>query len=124
MASNYGVFSNGGRFDVLSEGHDLDPSDITDFCDLTGKRKRRNSSGTAFTSVSFDKKSIDAKLSLIFDELQSIKLGQDGTQKMVAATYEATKLACTRLNQVAMVTNKQSELLKTMAYKQIDLGCV
>lgn len=121
MASNYGVFSNGGRFNVLSEGYELDASDITDFCDLTGKRKRRNSSGTAFTSVSFDKKSIDAKLSLIFDELQSIKLGQDGTQKMVAATYEATKLACTRLNQVAMVTNKQSELLKTMAYKQIDL---
>lgn len=68
---------------------------------MNWKKERRNSSGTAFASVSFDKKSIDAKLSLIFDELQSIKLGQDGTQ-MVAATYEAMKLACTRLNQVAM----------------------
>lgn len=40
---------------------------------------------------------------------------------MVAATFEATKIACAKVNQLATVTNRQSEILKVLAYKQIDL---
>lgn len=73
MASNFDVCNNGGRFSVLAEGYDLGSADSFNGFDTANKKKRRISSGQTFSTVSFDSISIDKKLSIIFDELQSIK---------------------------------------------------
>lgn len=119
MATNYSATINdGSRFAVLAEqvGHDFDPETDYEGFELAGKRRRRNTSGHSFENVS-----VDNKLSIIFDELQYIKKGQEITQNMVKSAYEFSKDSCTKLNQVAHVTNKRTDILKTMAYKSIDL---
>ena len=119
MATNYSATINdGSRFAVLAEqvGHDFDPETDYEGFELAGKRRRRNTSGHSFENVS-----VDNKLSIIFDELQYIKKGQEITQHMVKSAYELSKDSCTKLNQVANVTNKHTDILKIIAYKSIDL---
>ena len=118
MATSYSATINdGSRFAVLAEqvGHDFDPETDYEGFELAGKRRRRNTSGHSFENVS-----VDNKLSIIFDELQYIKKGQEITQHMVKSAYEFSKDSCTKLNQVSNVTNKHTDILKIIAYKSID----
>ena len=54
-------------------------------------------------------------------ELKSIKTNKGNTQKLLSLNTEYMKLLQTKVSEVVQVTNCQSELLKAVAYKSIDL---
>jgi len=83
------------------------------------KRRKRNTGGES--TYLFQESSIDSKLTLMFDELKSIKTDTGNTQKLLSLNTEYMKTLQTKVNEVVHVTNFQSELLKTVAYKSIDL---
>ena len=57
----------------------------------------------------------------MFDDMKSIKTDTGNTQKLLSLNTEYMKTLQTKVNEVVHVTNFQSELLKTVAYKSIDL---
>ncbi|KAH3840266.1 hypothetical protein DPMN_113713 [Dreissena polymorpha] len=82
-----------------------------------GKRCKRN---TGEYPALVDETSLSKSLSLIYDELKSIKADTSHTQKLLASQIENITHIDTKLNEVTTVVNTQSELMKTLAYWSID----
>lgn len=89
------------------------------------KRKRNNTGPSNECSNEervnvFLKSSTDEKLNFIFDELCSIRGNQDYTNKGMMIFQQSFQHMNEKLGHVIEVTNKNTNLLKTLAYKSID----
>ena len=91
------------------------------------KRKRLSSGevngsehSDSITMGDFINCSPDDKLNFIFDELRQVRLNQDYMNKGMLAFQETLGVMGEKLGQVIEVTNNNSNLLKTLAYKSID----
>ena len=64
--------------------------------------------------------SADDKLNIMFDELVSIRRTQEQTNQGMLAFQNSFRYMSESINQVIQATNKNTDLLKTLAYKSID----
>ena len=89
---------------------------------LAGKRRRTNTGGSDNEQRSvFMLSNGDDKLNIIFDEIVNIWNGQEKPHRgMLAFQNSFTKMA-EKVSEVIQVTNKNTDMLKTLAYKSIDL---
>ena len=89
---------------------------------MSGKRRRTNTGGSDSEQRSvFMLSNGDDKLNIIFDEIVNIRNGQEKTHRgMLAFQNSFTKMA-EKVSEVIQVTNKNTDMLKTLAYKSIDL---
>jgi len=69
----------------------------------------------------FRTSSTDEKLLMLFDEMGHIKDEQVNCSKGMASMQTFVSNTSHKINRVIQVTNTQSDLLKTLAYKSIDL---
>ena len=81
----------------------------------TGKRRRRNTSGMS------DNASIENKITLILNELKSIKEDTSSTHRIIQETTQTMKVITHKINEVITSHNAQASILKTLAYKSLDL---
>ena len=88
----------------------------------TVKRKRNNTGhseerqlGTFFSS------SIDQKLNLIYDEMRGMREGQEKMNRGMLHFEQSIRCVNNKLDEVIDVTNRNSNVLRTLAYKSIDL---
>ena len=87
----------------------------------TVKRKRNNTGyGEERVSQFMDSSTTD-KLNLIFNELQMIRGSQEQTNRHMLNFQQSYRLVNDKLCEVIDVTNKNTNVLKTLAYKSIDL---
>ena len=87
----------------------------------TVKRKRNNTGyGEERVSHFMDSSATD-KLNLIFNELQMIRGNQETMYRNMLNFQQSYRLVNDKLCEVIEVTNKNTNILKTLAYKSIDL---
>ena len=84
------------------------------------KRKRNNTEQSDLQINEFICSSSDDKLNLIFQELRSIRGNQEQTNNGMLNFQENFLQIHQKLEQVVNVTNRNTDLLKTLAYKSID----
>lgn len=87
----------------------------------TVKRKWNNTGyGEGRVRPFMDSSSTD-KLNLIFNELQVIRGNLEQMSRNVLNFQQSYRLVNNKLSEVIEVTNKNTNILKTLAYKSIDL---
>lgn len=87
------------------------------------KRKRYNTGqGDSCDSRDiFMHSSAENKLNIMFDEILCIRGNQEETNRGMSTFQNSFRLLTEKLGQVADVTNRNTNMLKTLAYKSIDL---
>ena len=58
---------------------------------------------------------------MIFEEILNLKVDQASIRELVSISNQYMKATCDKINGSSSVTNQQSALLKTLAYKSIDI---
>lgn len=86
---------------------------------VVNKRKRNNTEQSDDRVYMFIKSSSDDKLNIIYDELFSIRGNQEQTNKGMFGFQQGFRFMNEKLGQVIDVTNRNTNLLKTLAYKSI-----
>ena len=84
------------------------------------KRKRKNTEQSDLQISEFMNSSTTDKLNLIFHELRYIRGNQEQTNNGMLNFQESFLHMHQKLEQVVQVTNRNTNLLKTLAYKSID----
>ena len=84
------------------------------------KRKRNNTEQSDLQISEFMNSSATDKLNLIFHELRYIRGNQEQTNNGMLNFQESFLHMHQKLEQVVQVTNRNTNLLKTLAYKSID----
>lgn len=86
------------------------------------KRKRHATSTSSVpTGEDFEIADNKTKLSMIFEEIMNSKVDHASTRELIMITNKYMKIACEKTNGISSVVNQQSTLLKTLAYKSIDI---
>lgn len=110
----YNVSSDNSFVPLLSE-------EMTGDGFQTVKRKWNNTGyGEGRVRPFMDSSSTD-KLNLIFNELQVIRGNLEQMSRNVLNFQQSYRLVNNKLSEVIEVTNKNTNILKTLAYKSIDL---
>ncbi|MCG8034647.1 MAG: hypothetical protein JAZ03_21090, partial [Candidatus Thiodiazotropha taylori] len=87
----------------------------------TVKRKRNNTEQSGEQSSPFMNRSADQKLNMIYDELKYIRENQEQMNRGMLHFQHNISAVSNKLSEVITVTNRNSNVLKTLAYKSIDL---
>ena len=88
----------------------------------TVKRKRNNTEHSEDQQTgSFLESSTDGKLNIIYDELRIMRFNQEQMTRGMMNFEHSIRCVNDKLCEVIEVTNKNSNVLKTLAYKSIDL---
>lgn len=88
----------------------------------TVKRKRNNTDQKEELVVSqFMNSSSDEKMKIMFDELRIIRGGQEQMNRNMVNFQQNYKMVNDKLCEIIEVTNKNTNMMKTLAYKSIDL---
>ena len=85
------------------------------------KRKRTNTGQSDSDRSVFQLFGTEDKLNVIYEELQSIRVMQQQTNRGMSNFQNSFCCMGESLNCVIQSTNKNTDLLKTLAYKSIDL---
>lgn len=95
-----------------------------DFETVRSKRRKRNESTEEMEKLNRDlflNSSKDNKLNMIFSELQHIRISQETTNRGMRSFQNSFVVMNEKLDQVVDVINSNTSVLKTLAYKSIDL---
>ena len=106
----------------MASGIDGDGDD--DFQTVRSKRRKRNESTDESDTLNrelFLNSSNDNKLNMIFGELQQMRISQDTANRGMSNFQNSFVAMNEKLGQVIDVTNSHTSVLKTIAYKSIDL---
>ena len=87
----------------------------------TVKRKRNNTDQGEVQVSQLINSSTDDKLNFICNELRVIRSGQEQINRNMLTFQQSFRLVNDKLCEVIEVTNKNTNVLKTLAYKSIDL---
>ena len=87
----------------------------------TVKRKRNNTDQGEGQVSQLINSSSDDKLNFICNELRVIRSGQNQMNRNMSTFQQSFRLVNDKLCEVIEVTNKNTNVLKTLAYKSIDL---
>ena len=115
-----GTFHN--RFQTMDDSMAVDMAGDLDFETVRSKRRKRNL--TAENSESRDifmHSSQENKLNMIYNDIQELRLGQDISNQGMKTFQNCFASMNEKLGQVVDVTNSHFSVLKTLAYKSIDL---
>ena len=92
---------------------------------MAGKRRRTNTgsgSGTESEQRSiFMLSGVEDKLSIIFDELMCIRSNQEKSYRGMLSFQSCFKNVGEKVTEVVKTTNRNTDMLKTLAYKSIDI---
>ena len=92
---------------------------------MAGKRRRTNTgsgSGTDSEQRSiFMLSGVEDKLSIIFDELMCIRSNQEKSYRGMLSFQSCFKNVGEKVTEVVKTTNRNTDMLKTLAYKSIDI---
>ena len=86
-----------------------------------GKRRRMNTGQSDSDRSVFKLFGTEDKLNVIFDELQAIRTSQDQTNRGMSNFQNNFRCMGEGVNRVIQSTNSNTDMLKTLAYKSIDL---
>lgn len=107
------------NFSQVDIAQNMDSGDWEFVAKSQNKRKRHP---TSTSSDIFESASDKEKLSMIFDEVINIKIDQAGTREMITtSTNQYMQVARDSFNSISAVTNQLVGLLKTLAYKSMDI---
>lgn len=112
------------QFSVPTENSFMALSDGEMACDdfQTVKRKRNNTDESYIDNRSqFVSCTTDDKLNLIFDELRYIRENQEQANKGMRSFQNGFRFMSDKIGEVIEVTNRNTSVLKTLAYKSIDI---
>ena len=87
----------------------------------TEKRKRNNTDQGEVQVSQLINSSTDNKLNFICNELRGIRSGQEQINRNMLTFQQSFRLVNDKLCEVIEVANKNTHVLKTLAYKSIDL---
>ena len=87
----------------------------------TVKRKRNNTDQGEVQVSQLINSSTDDKLNFICNELRVIRRGQEQINRNMLTFQQSFRLVNDKLCEVIEVTNKNTNVLKTLGYKSIDL---
>lgn len=93
----------------------------SEFQTVERKRKRNNTDQTEQRVSEFMNCTSESKLNLIFDELLTIKDGQEHMSRAMLSFQKNYQIVNEKLCEIIEVTNKNTNVMKTLAYKSIDL---
>ena len=85
------------------------------------KRKRTNTGQSDSDRAIFKSIDMDDKLNVIFEEIQSLRADQQQTNRGMSNFQNSFRCMGENLNCVIQTTNRNTDMLKTLAYKSIDL---
>ena len=86
------------------------------------KRKRNNTGQNEVNRVSdFLKSSSDHKLNYIFEELRCVRVSQEQTNRGMFEFQQGCKRLTEKLGQSIKVTNSDTNLLETLAYRLVNI---
>lgn len=91
------------------------------FTMVQSKRRKRNDTEQSSNRSVFMNCSTDDKLNMIFDELKYIRGCQEQTNRGMISFQNGFRGISEKLTQVVNITNKNTSLMKTLAYKSIDI---
>lgn len=105
---NFGIQTQ-NRFRILQDSDEMD-------CDKNQVPCSMNITMDDFVNASFEH-----KLNYMFEELRGIRMEQVNCGHRLASFEQSLTGMSEKLVQVANVTNSQSEFMKTLAYRSIDI---
>ena len=116
-----GSYNN--RFRTMGEtmADDMAGDMAGDFETVRLKRRKRNLTEENESRDIFLHSSSENKLNMIYNELQEIRVSQETTNKGMKTFQNCFVSMNEKLGQVVDVTNTNTSVLKTLAYKSIDL---
>ena len=85
------------------------------------KRKRTNTGQSDSDRAIFKSFDMDDKLNVIFEEIRSLRADQQQTSRGMLNFQNSFRCMGESLNCVIQTTNRNTDMLKTLAYKSIDL---
>lgn len=94
--------------------------DTMDTGEKSGEKSGENSS-EVLTRNEFICSTMDEKMNMMFDELRSIRQEQMSCSKGNVLIQRSLEQVNNKLDQTILVTNDQTTLMKTLAYKSIDI---
>ena len=109
------------RFGTMDETMAVDMAGDLDFETVRSKRRKRNLTEENENQEIFLQSSAENKLNMIYNELQEIRVSQETTNKGMKTFQNCFASMNEKLGQVVDVTNTNTSVLKTLAYKSIDL---
>ena len=109
------------RFGTMDETMAVDMAGDLDFETVRSKRRKRNLTEENENQDIFLHSSAENKLNMIYNELQEIRVSQETTNKGMKTFQNCFVSMNEKLGQVVDVTNTNTSVLKTLAYKSIDL---
>ena len=113
-SQNLGSFNN--RFTAMGENMVGNMAYGADFETVRPKRRKGNVTEESETRDIFINSSTDYKLSMIFNELQQIRVNQEATNTDMRSFQNGFASVNEKLGQVVDVTNANTSVLKTLAY--------
>ena len=106
-------FQVSNRFSLLSENNMADMADTVNSVN--------NPDGQVVNRQDFSRSSIDDKFLALFDELKFIRTELVDSCRGISKVQTTVNKVSEKLGQVIDVTNQQTDFLKVIAYKSIDL---
>lgn len=85
------------------------------------RRRHATSSSSNYSPQEFENASNKTKLAMIFEEISDVKADQASLHELLINTNQQLKARFDPINGISSVTNQHSALLKTLAYKSIDI---
>ena len=88
---------------------------------MAGKRRRTNTGSDSEQRSIFMLSGVEDKLSIIFDELVCIRSSQEKSYRGILSFQNCFKSIGEKVSEVIKTTNRNTDMLKTLAYKSIDI---
>ena len=88
---------------------------------MAGKCQRTNTGSDSEQRSSFVLSSVEDKLSIIFDELVCIRSNQEESYQGMLSFQNCFKSIGEKVSEVIKTTNRNTDMLKTLAYKSIEI---
>lgn len=89
--------------------------------DFQTVKRKGNNTDDSYNCSAFVSCTTDGKLNLIFDELRCIRENQEQANKGLRSFQNGFRLMSDKIGEVIDVTNRNTSVLKTLAYKSIDI---
>ena len=113
--------SSNNRFRTIGENMAGDMARGDDYETVRSKRRKRNITEESEARDIFTNSSSENKLNMIFNELQQIRLSQETANRGMRTFQNYYTSMNEKLGHVVDVTNTNTSVLKTLAYKSIDM---
>lgn len=118
-SQDLGSYNN--RFRTIGENMAGDMASGDDYETVRSKRRKRNITEESEARDIFTNSSSENKLNMIFNELQQIRLSQETANRGMRTFQNYYASMNEKLGHVVDVTNTNTSVLKTLAYKSIDM---